>query len=95
MTRETRLILSLDEIQGVRWQCNKCGAATSYRLDQTIRLPQACPSCNEPFTEAASFDEFQRLEAFVAALKHALRVSTHPHRSLGGTLTLEVLDHPD
>ena len=93
MTRETRLILSLDEIHGVRWQCKKCGAAISYGLDQTIRLPQACHSCHEPFTEASTFSEFQRLEAFVEALKYALRVTKRP--SLGGTLTLEVLDDRD
>ena len=88
MTRETRLLLSLDEIIGLRWQCNKCHAAISYRLDQTITFPQKCPSCNESLVEPQSHDDFQQMQAFADALKAtfgALRA-----KRLGATLRLEM-----
>jgi uncharacterized protein (DUF983 family) len=90
MTREHRLVLSLDEITGVRWQCTKCGSAISFPLDQSIRLTPTCQACHEPLTEAASFAEFQAVQAFVDALKGTLRGLRA--NKLGATLKLELLD---
>jgi hypothetical protein len=90
MTREHRLVLSLDEIIGVRWQCQTCGAAISYQLDQSIQLPQTCQACHASFVESAGFAEFQSLQQFVGALKGVLRVMRSA--KLGATLKLELLD---
>jgi transcription initiation factor IIE alpha subunit len=92
MTRENRVVLSLDEIVGLRWQCSKCGSAISYRIDQTIRLTQACPACNEPFVEASALHAFQQLQGFADAMKAAIRATTA--KQLGATLTVEVIDPP-
>lgn len=91
MTREHRLVLSLDEIRAVRWQC-KCGSAVSFQLDQTIRLPQICPACDAPLASQASHSEYRALQAFVDALKGARRVSQS--EQLGGTLQLEFVEEP-
>lgn len=93
MTREHRLVLSLDEIQGVRWSCTTCGSAISYQLDQSIRLPQACLACNAPFLDAPTFEAFRQLQAFIDALKGTLRVTRA--NPLGATLKLELTDRPD
>ena len=90
MTREHRLVLSLDEITGLRWQCTACGAAVGYQLDQTINLPQVCQGCHAPLVESVSFADFQALQQFVAALKVARRVSQAS--KVGATLKLELLD---
>lgn len=91
MTREHRLILSLDEIHAVRWVCTQCHVALSYRLDESITLPSTCPSCQHPLGEGAAAD-YHRLEAFVAALKPALRASQS--KAIAATLQLEFIDDP-
>jgi hypothetical protein len=87
MTREHRLVLSLDEIAAVRWSCPACRVAISYALTETIRLPDGCPACHEPLDAPPHKDATTAARAFVQALKGAQR----------GTplLRLEVLDPPD
>jgi hypothetical protein len=89
MTRERRLVLSLDEISGLRWQCNKCDAALVYQMDQSIILTQTC-ACGAALMDGSSVDEFQQMQAFVGALKTALRA--HRSEKIGATLTLEFID---
>jgi hypothetical protein len=87
MTREHRLVLSLDEITALRWQCPRCRAAISYTLTETIRLPDQCPACYEDFGDEAHKDATTAARAFVQALKgRATRGLVPP---------LEILDPPD
>jgi hypothetical protein len=88
MTREHRLVVSLDEISGVRWQCRACGVAISYQLDQSIRLPAACVSCHEPLGESGA--ELPQMQAFVDALKATLRAQRGA--TVGATLKLELIE---
>lgn len=90
MTREHRLILSLDEIHAVRWVCAKCGVALSYRLDQSIQLPSKCPACQHELGPTALAD-YRELQAFVEALKLALRASRST--AIAATLQLEFVDN--
>lgn len=90
MTKESRLLLSLDEISGLRWQCNKCHSAISYRMDQTIRFPPTCVSCNESFVEPPSFNDFQQIQMFADALKATL--GTLRSKRLGATLQFEMVE---
>lgn len=92
MTRESRLLLSLDEISGLRWQCNKCQSAVSYHIDQTIRFPQTCPSCHEPFIEPQTHGDFMQMQSLADAIKATINVSRS--KRLGATLTLEMVDKP-
>jgi hypothetical protein len=89
MTREHRLVLSLDEITAIRWQCPHCQVAISYPLDQTIRLPPLCPSCGADALEQNRTDHHPYHE-FVRALK-ALR---HAPQA-AGTLRMAFLGEPD
>lgn len=89
MTREHRLILTLDEIHAVRWVCRKCHVAVSYRLDQSIQLPPKCPACQHELGSAAAAD-FQHLQAFVDALKLALRAARST--AIAATLQLEFIE---
>ena len=90
MTKESRLLIGFDDISGLRWQCNKCHSAISYQLDQTIRLPQVCPACNETLTDQSSFGDYHQMQAFADALKNALRAGTS--KKLGATLKLEMVE---
>ena len=85
MTREHILVLGLDEIIGVRLQCDSCKGAISFRLNETINLQQSCPSCGAAFVDAASFNEFQAMAKFVAAAKEI-----GSHKRMKATLKLEV-----
>ncbi|MEP7304228.1 MAG: hypothetical protein ABJA98_01795 [Acidobacteriota bacterium] len=71
MTREHRLVLSLDEITAVRWQCPICHVAISYALTETIRLPDACPSCHDPLD--GQVDATTAARAFIQAVKAVRR----------------------
>jgi DNA-directed RNA polymerase subunit RPC12/RpoP len=77
MTREDRWIVSLDEVQGLRWRCARCSVSVSYALDETIRIPTQCPSCGlevipDDFTENGKI-----VRSFIATLK-ALRRTEMP-----------------
>jgi len=90
MTKESRLLIGLDDISGLRWQCNKCHSAISYQLDQTIRIPQLCPACGESLTDQSSFGDYQHMQGFADALKIALRASSS--KKLHATLKLEMVE---
>lgn len=89
MTREHRLVLSLDEVHAIRWACLKCGSAVSYRVDESIRLLSKCPACQHELGEAAAAD-FRQLQAFVETLKLALRASRS--KAIAATLQLEFIE---
>ena len=89
MTRERVLLLSLDEISRLRFQCNKCKASTLYELDQTIRLPQTCSSCGDPFIDPSALSELHQIQAFASALKAAVRAQ----KRVNASLKLELIDH--
>jgi hypothetical protein len=72
MTREHRLVLSLDEIQAVRWTCPQCKAAITFRLEETIRLPDQCPACNDPLMGAVE-EATKTAREFLRTLKAATR----------------------
>lgn len=86
MTREHRLVVSLDEITAVRWQCPACHVAISYALRETVRLPDQCPACGDPL-DGITPDVTKAAHAFVQALKGVQRAKP--------LLRLEFLDPPD
>jgi hypothetical protein len=86
MTREHRLVLSLDEVTAVRWSCPRCRVAITYALTESIRLPSTCPACNDPLDDVPP-DAMTAARAVVQALKGAQRAAT--------LLSLEFLDPPD
>jgi ribosomal protein S27AE len=91
MTRESRLVFSLDEIVGLRWQCIKCASTILYQLDQSIQLPQKCPSCGGMFVaDPSSLDDLQHVQELLTALKATLR--SEKAKRLGAVLKLEMLD---
>lgn len=92
MTREHRLLLSLDDIHAIRWVCGKCGVAVSYRLDESIKLLSECPACQHQLGAAAVAD-YHHLQAFVGALKLALQASRS--KAIAATLQLEFVEDPE
>jgi hypothetical protein len=85
MTREDRWIVSLDEIRALRWECPACSVALVFALNQTIRLPVACPSCNADMLDPNGPAQ-QAAADFVRALKTLIQTSGR-----AGTLRLEFL----
>ena len=90
MTREQRFVVDLEELRAVRWSCTTCGAAIAMPLDQTLRVPDACPSCRKDFTFPDPVSA-QVLAQFLLTLKRALGVMRDKGRPV--TLSLE-LDDP-
>jgi hypothetical protein len=72
MTREHRLVLSLDEIKAVRWHCPKCKAAITYALNESIRLPDQCPACLDPLMGPIE-EATKAARAFIQTLKAVMQ----------------------
>ena len=46
MTKETRIVFSLEDLVSVRFQCSKCQGELVQRFDgRHWRLPTSCPLC--------------------------------------------------
>ena len=73
MTREDRWVMSLDEIAAIRWTCGACQVSVSFPLDQTIRLPRACPACGQDAGDPTQRPEDRAADQLVQALKRLLR----------------------
>lgn len=83
MTREDRLIVSLDEIRALRWTCTTCHLAMAFALDQPIRLPVTCPGCG-----ADAVDPTLPAHQVYADFVRTVKVLRHRHDT---TLQLELL----
>ena len=55
MTKETRIVFSLNDLVGVRFQCSKCQGEVVQRFDgRHWRLPTSCPLCYARWDERDS-----------------------------------------
>jgi hypothetical protein len=92
MTSEERLFITLDEIIGVQYKCNKCGTTIIMPRDKWDFPQQRCPNsnCSPDVADAARWigiessdgRELQNLQKAIRALS-ALR-------GVGCTLSLEI-----
>ena len=98
MTRENRMILTLDEIRGVRWTCAKCGTATLFTFEKPVRLPHECPGCGAVFRDRGLQPRDDAYEVFVDALGDAHRLALAVkamQAKLSGNLALEIDSRED
>ena len=66
MTKETRLIVGLGDIQAVRIQCESCGEVVLSSLNPTGRLlPSECPWCGSFWREEQTVMGKMFLEALL------------------------------
>jgi hypothetical protein len=79
--------MDVNEITAIRWECNKCHSAITYKLTETINLPQSC-ACGTAYVDSNTYSDYQHAVEFVARLK-ALRVGSHNIRA---SLKLELQD---
>ncbi len=55
MTKETRIVFSLEDLVSVRFQCSKCQGEVVQRFDgRHWRLPTSCPLCDDSWNERDS-----------------------------------------
>jgi len=87
MTREHLLVMDVNEITGIRWECQKCRSAVTYRLNETIHLSQSC-TCGAKYIDNATHGELIKAVEFVEKLK-ALIAGTP---NLKATLKFELRD---
>lgn len=92
MTRDNRVVLSLDEIRALRWTCGTCGVSITFPLDRTMRWPERCPACHglPPQTADAARAE-EAMRRFITALQQAVGASRDP-QVLGATIGLEFVE---
>lgn len=88
MTRQHRLVISLDEIRAIGWTCPACRATVSFNLAKTMKLPDRCPVCNDASLEDT--DEGRRARAVAVEFVRSLRNAVgEPPKLLGLRLELE------
>jgi hypothetical protein len=94
VTREDRQIVSLDEILALRWECRECHVAMSFPLNQTIRLPRTCPSCN---ADAIASADYRPQHGVYGEFVQALKAVIHDQQSAAapGIVRLEFRTDPD
>ena len=51
MTIEQKLVFGVEDVRGIRLECSRCHAALSFMLDQSVTIPELCPSCREPWSD--------------------------------------------
>jgi hypothetical protein len=56
MTLEKKLIIGLDDIKRVYFECKKCGARSIFAQRSMIKVPHSCQGCSAPFI-AGDYDE--------------------------------------
>ena len=55
MTIERRMIVGIDDIKAVTFECSKCGARMPIAVGSLREVPQQCPSCNEVWWRSNDF----------------------------------------
>lgn len=55
MTIERRMILGVDDVKAVTFECSKCAARTPIGVGSLREVPQQCPSCNEVWWRSNDF----------------------------------------
>jgi hypothetical protein len=77
MTKETRTLIDLKDIQGIEIECKKCKAKAMLPIDENLNLGHGCFQCNTVwFTPGV--DEVgqsfavavKQIEVLVKAIKH-------------------------
>jgi hypothetical protein len=56
MTVEKKLIIGLDDIKRVYFECKKCGARSIFAQRSMIKVPHSCQACTAPFVTGV-YDE--------------------------------------
>ena len=49
MVKETRIVIELGDLTGIRLRCNGCGGEVVRSPKAGNQLPQNCPLCNQPW----------------------------------------------
>lgn len=83
---ENQLFVSLDEIKGIRFECNKCHAKLTLPLE-TVSLssiPMTCVCCGEKWFQGQHDERFRAVSVLVS------RLSDVRDAQLPVSLTVEV-----
>jgi hypothetical protein len=77
MTIERRMIVGIDDIKAVTFECSKCDARTPIAVSSLREVPQQCPSCNEVWWRSNDFlTHLTNSGPAATAFIQAIRVST-------------------
>ena len=88
MTTEHLMLLEPSDFRAVRIQCGKCGASTSFQLDQTVKLPNRCVGCGEDWTPVHEKDSQMAAGRLVESLTTWTRTEREGNPTFKLTLEL-------
>jgi hypothetical protein len=90
MTREHILVLGLDEVHSIRWQCDACKSALSFSVNEAIQVPQRCPACSAIFVDGNNYSEYESIVKLIQAVKSIHETANR--KTLRATVMLEFID---
>jgi hypothetical protein len=70
MTSESVWLIDLQDIRAIRLTCQRCRSTLSLNLTETVRVPHACPNCNEDWV---LFNDHMNTPDMADALARALK----------------------
>src|SRR5687768_11832651 len=90
MSRETLMLVSLDEIRGIKRHCHQCGAAISCPIHNPLMVPETCPVCRELTDDVQGEDVGRGIRRQMGQLASALKdAQINRHLSVW-SVTLEI-----
>jgi hypothetical protein len=98
MTAEKRILISLDDIVAVGWECPQCHAEYSVPIEKKFRsVAPTCPNCQERMmgetqTSSTANADTTVLEAFLGHMQDLKRrgIGKHLRLELGGEVKLDI-----
>lgn len=64
MTTETRIFISADDVLALHFECKKCGATVSRKIDECHVIPDLCMNCKQEWMNGAGSALSQTLRTF-------------------------------
>jgi hypothetical protein len=71
MTQETMIVIGLDDISSIRFDC-KCGGSVAITAGSNIYRPIQCPQCGESMANDSTV--FTMVSGFINGLATALKL---------------------
>ena len=64
MTIEDRYVVDLADVTAVRFECNACGTAVSFKASDWRKVPHQCPACAASWNYGPGTPQFDTVQRF-------------------------------
>jgi len=90
MAVEWRILITLDEITGIQWECGACHAKFIVPISDKSFFPGKCPHCSDPWLVNGRTDYHQRFFNAISEFRNAMETISAGTDSVACVFSLEV-----